>query len=196
MTDIFTQHATEVKEARKLAKKKAKQDVLRKTALAKEKEVDEQTLMKMKAVDNKFAELKELLVVEQKDTTVVLIGDQGSGKTTLLNHFAPPKSKTKQGKSCKYPDPTVALSYTYARHSPVGGEAENVAHLYEVGGGRKLSKLLSVPLTAETLNSIVVVVTVDLSTPGHALSSLLWWLAKVRSATALRKLLPCAEIET
>ena len=183
MTDIFTTHAAEVKEARKLAKKKAKQDVLKQTALAKDKEVDEQTLLKMKAVDEKYAKLKDLLVVEQKHTTVVVVGDQGTGKTTLLNHFAPPKSKSKEGKSSKFPDPTVALSYTYARHSPVGGEAENVAHLYEVGGGRKLSKLLSVPLTAETLNSVVVVVTVDLSTPGNALPSLVWWLTKVRVST-------------
>ena len=69
------------------------------------------------------------------------------------------------------PKATVALEYKFARST-----ADNVAHIYELGGGRLMSKLIDFAINEETLKGLVVVIALDLSIPYKVLDSLLYWL--------------------
>ncbi len=39
----------------------------------------------------------------------------------------------------------------------------NLANIYELGGGRLLKELLTIPLTKETINNIIYIIAIDLS---------------------------------
>jgi hypothetical protein len=49
-----------------------------------------------------------------------------------------------------------------------------------VGGGRVLSEMIGVPMNHRSISSTVVVIAIDLSSPGNAIDSLLFWLNAVR----------------
>lgn len=77
------------------------------------------------------------------------------------------------------PKATVALDYTYGRRSG-NGAAKDIAHIWELGGGKKLQSLVSVPITAEHLSSSVIAIVLDLSKPSMVLESLTSWMTLVR----------------
>ena len=45
-----------------------------------------------------------------------------------------------------------------------------------IGGGRILSNLLQAPINEFNIPSIAICITIDLSTPGNSVDSLLYWL--------------------
>ena len=101
--------------------------------------------------------------------TLFVVGERKAGKSSILQNFL------HQG-SDEVPKATVALEYKYAR-----SVSDNVAHIYELGGGRLLSNLISFPINTETISNLVVVIALDLSIPYKVLDSLLYWLNVVNS---------------
>lgn len=68
--------------------------------------------------------------------------------------------------------------------SQARGTVKDVVHVWELGGGLKLKDMLMVPVTAGNVSNVSVVITLDLSEPSSALSSLTKWLELVRSQYA------------
>ena len=60
------------------------------------------------------------------------------------------------------PKPTVALEYMFARRSS-GSGLQDIAHVWELGGGATLADLLNVPITPQRLPSNAYVIVIDLS---------------------------------
>jgi hypothetical protein len=58
---------------------------------------------------------------------------------------------------------------------------------YEIGGGRQLADMLGVPLNPRSMGSSMIVITIDLSKPGNAIDSLLFWLNVVREQIEICK---------
>ena len=52
--------------------------------------------------------------------------------------------------------------------------------MFIIGGGRILSNLLAAPLTAFSISTTAVCIVIDLSAPGGAIDSLLYWIAVIR----------------
>jgi len=82
-------------------------------------------------------------------------GGSSSGKTTSILNFLSRDEK---------PRPTVALEYTFARKS---GNLQNkiTSHIWELGGGSHLNKLLQIPINPQTIQHLTIVIVVDLSKP-------------------------------
>jgi hypothetical protein len=53
-------------------------------------------------------------------------------------------------------------------------------NVYELGGGRVLSNLLSTVFVGNNIDNVVVVICIDLSKPGNSIEHLLFWLKAVR----------------
>ncbi|XP_039273816.2 cytoplasmic dynein 2 light intermediate chain 1-like [Styela clava] len=96
------------------------------------------------------------------DKYVLVIGGKSSGKTTALLRFLNREEPTK---------PSVALEYTYARKTQMHGNM--IGHIWELGGGTFLAKLLDIPLNMDTLKQMTVVLVLDLSDPKK-----LWYTAE------------------
>ncbi|KAK3584581.1 hypothetical protein CHS0354_040283 [Potamilus streckersoni] len=93
-----------------------------------------------------------------EDSAVFLIGNKNAGKTSIILRFLdrdePPK-------------PTVALEYTYGRRSKGHNIAKDVGHIWELGGGTWLAKLMDVPLNPDTVLHTALIIVVDLSKPNE-----------------------------
>lgn len=110
---------------------------------------------------------------EGRETFVLVVGPKQSGKSTVVNLFLNPNKKDK-------PKPTVAMEYTFGRRSAGSGGVRDIAHIWELGGGRKLSELIRVPIDVERVTNLMVIVVVDLSSPAKAFSTAQWWIDLVR----------------
>ena len=73
---------------------------------------------------------------------------------------------------------TIALDYKFGKLM-LEDKTQKVS-AYEIGGGRSLADMLGVPLNPKSLSSSLIVITIDLSKPGNAIDSLLFWLNVVR----------------
>ena len=51
--------------------------------------------------------------------------------------------------------PTTGMEYTYGRRSKGSNMAKDVTHLWELGGGTSLAKLIEIPITTECLRLTV-----------------------------------------
>ncbi|XP_064600600.1 cytoplasmic dynein 2 light intermediate chain 1-like isoform X2 [Liolophura sinensis] len=65
------------------------------------------------------------------------------------------------------PKPTVALEYTFGRRSKGHNIAKDVGHIWELGGGTWLTKLMDIPLNADNLLHTTLVIMLDLSKPNE-----------------------------
>lgn len=107
------------------------------------------------------------------EKTVLLVGERKAGKTTLLQNFL---MQTRDDA----PKATVALEYSFAR-APLGITSKrDIGHLYELGGGRMLANLISVPITRENIGNLLIVIALDLSHPYRVLDSLLYWFTVIK----------------
>ncbi len=103
----------------------------------------------------------------------MFLGEKSCGKSTLINLF---KGSQKE----EAPKATYAMEYSFVKRTT--NNRKEVIHFYELGGGKELSNLASVPLTQEALKSIVYIVLVDLSDPSNLMDSLEYWLRTVRQS--------------
>lgn len=53
-------------------------------------------------------------------------------------------------------------------------------NVYELGGGRVLSNLLSTVFLGNSIDSITIVLALDLSKPGNSIENLLFWLHTIK----------------
>ncbi|KAJ8418450.1 hypothetical protein AAFF_G00141590 [Aldrovandia affinis] len=90
------------------------------------------------------------------ERTVFFIGSKAGGKTTILlrclDRDEPPK-------------PTLALEYTFGRRARGHNTPKDIAHFWELGGGTSLSDLIQIPITAQNVRALSVVLLTDLSKP-------------------------------
>lgn len=92
------------------------------------------------------------------ENSIFLIGGKNSGKTSIIMRFLDRSEP---------PKPTVALEYTYARRAKGHNMAKDIGHIWELGGGTWLTKLLDVPINKENLLQTALMLVVDLSNPGE-----------------------------
>ncbi|KAL5486978.1 hypothetical protein EMCRGX_G019526 [Ephydatia muelleri] len=90
------------------------------------------------------------------DTTLFFVGSQNAGKTTLILQFLEREEPSK---------PTTGLDYTYGRKSKGAKMEKDVTHMWELGGGTSLSKLIEIPITAASIDNLSVILVLDLSKP-------------------------------
>ena len=126
-----------------------------------------------------------------REATIVYVGPRSSGKTTLINAYM------YKDRVDDVPKPTTCLDYKYTRStvkdsaalaasSGAGGSAANeeksVSHFWELGGGRSLVDLLSIPITPQSIQDCLVVLTVDLSSPRitRLVDDISFWIGLVR----------------
>ncbi|XP_073691186.1 cytoplasmic dynein 2 light intermediate chain 1 [Garra rufa] len=88
--------------------------------------------------------------------TVFFMGSKAGGKTTILLRFLDRDEAAK---------PTLALEYTFGRRARGHNTPKDIAHLWELGGGISLSDLVQIPITADNISSLSVVLVLDLSKP-------------------------------
>ncbi|XP_059160570.1 cytoplasmic dynein 2 light intermediate chain 1-like [Physella acuta] len=95
---------------------------------------------------------------ESEESTVILVGSKNSGKTSILLRYAdrdePPK-------------PTVALEYTHAKKPKGVTIAKDVGHIWELGGGTWLTKLIDIPINPNILLNTTLILVLDLSAPAE-----------------------------
>ncbi|CAG9311552.1 unnamed protein product [Blepharisma stoltei] len=109
------------------------------------------------------------------ERTIFVLGERKAGKSSLINNLISQSANNEE------PRPTVALEYYYAR-APLGiNSTRDLGYIYELGGGRLLANLVSVPMTAETLSELMIVIAIDLSHPYKVIDSLLYWLQIIRN---------------
>jgi len=107
------------------------------------------------------------------ETFTLFVGQKQAGKSSLITAFHNPSKD-------EAPKPTVALEYLFARRSSAPNQPKDVAHIWELGGGARLSALVSVPWTPRTIGRAVAVVVVDLTQPHNLVAALGLWLDILR----------------
>ncbi|CAH8837589.1 unnamed protein product [Trichobilharzia szidati] len=90
------------------------------------------------------------------ETTIIFAGNRQSGKSTIINRFLE-KDET--------PKPTLALDYTFGRKGAGNYMTRAVSHIWELGGGSKLSDLIDVLITPNNILNLHLILVVDLSKP-------------------------------
>lgn len=95
---------------------------------------------------------------KSEDAALFFIGSKNSGKTSIILRFLDRDEA---------PKPTVALEYTFGRRAKGHNIAKDVGHIWELGGGTWLSKLMEVPLNPDTLQHTTLAIVVDLSKPSE-----------------------------
>lgn len=93
-----------------------------------------------------------------EDNTVFVVGGKNSGKTSIILRFLDRNEA---------PKPTVALEYTYGRRAKGHNMAKDIGHIWELGGGTWLSKLLDIPLNRDTILNTTLFIVLDLSNPAE-----------------------------
>lgn len=89
-----------------------------------------------------------------EDSAIFLVGSKNSGKTSIILRFLDRDEA---------PKPTVALEYTFGRRAR--GQNVDVGHIWELGGATALSKLMDIPINAESILHMTMIIVVDLSQP-------------------------------
>ncbi|KAL8611152.1 hypothetical protein ACOMHN_064442 [Nucella lapillus] len=89
-----------------------------------------------------------------EDSAVFLLGSKNAGKTSIILRFLDRDEA---------PKATVALEYTFGRRAK--GHNVDVGHIWELGGGTWLSKLMDIPLNPDSIRHTALFVVLDLSQP-------------------------------
>lgn len=108
----------------------------------------------------------------KKENTAIFVGDKNAGKTSLIQAFLNQYGK-KEIKS------SAPMEYAFGRKSSLVGSAKELAHLYEIGGGKAFHELMQIPISPERLESTIVVVVLDLSKLNTIMTSLKFWISSI-----------------
>ncbi|XP_067092751.1 cytoplasmic dynein 2 light intermediate chain 1 isoform X1 [Osmerus mordax] len=90
------------------------------------------------------------------ERTVFFMGNKAGGKTSILLRCL---------ERDEAPKPTLALEYTFGRRARGHNTPKDIVHLWELGGGTSLSELVQIPITANNVRALSVVLVLDLSKP-------------------------------
>nr|XP_023660052.1 cytoplasmic dynein 2 light intermediate chain 1 [Paramormyrops kingsleyae] len=90
------------------------------------------------------------------ERTVFFLGNKTGGKTTVMLRCLDRDEAAK---------PTLALEYTFGRRARGHNTPKDIAHFWELGGGTSLSDLIQIPITAQNVRTLSVVLVLDLSKP-------------------------------
>ncbi|CAH1792548.1 unnamed protein product [Owenia fusiformis] len=104
------------------------------------------------------ANAKEASSGSNEEASILFVGSKNSGKTSIILRFLDRDEA---------PKPTTALEYTFGRRAKGHNIAKDVGHIWELGGGTWLSKLLDVPINEENIKNISLAIVVDLSLPNE-----------------------------
>lgn len=101
----------------------------------------------------------------------MFVGEKSSGKSSLIAKLL--------GESVKEEMPqTTALEFKSG--SKQKDDKSVKVNVYELGGGRVLSNLLSTVFVGNSIDSITIVLALDLSKPGNSIENLLFWLQTIK----------------
>ena len=103
--------------------------------------------------------------------TAVFVGDKGAGKSTLVQAFLNQSGKKES---------SSPLEYYFGRKPSVVDSSKDLAHIYEVGGGKSFSNLIHIPIGLEQYQNTVLVIVLDLSQLSTLLDTLSFWLEAIR----------------
>lgn len=78
---------------------------------------------------------------------------------------------------------TNAITKTYT--SGLSSTSQDVAHIWELGGGSHVSDLVRVPITPDRFHDALYVIVVDLSRPSSVIPHLLQWTDQIKVFVAL-----------
>lgn len=92
----------------------------------------------------------------QKESHLFVCGSKDAGKTSLIQRLL---------ERDEAPKPTVALDFIFGRKSKGNNLIKDVTHLWELGGGTSMAKLINTTITTENIKRLSVVVALDLSQP-------------------------------
>ncbi|XP_041352795.1 cytoplasmic dynein 2 light intermediate chain 1-like isoform X2 [Gigantopelta aegis] len=93
-----------------------------------------------------------------EDSAVFIVGSKNSGKTSMILRFLDRDEA---------PKPTVALEYTFGRRAKGHNIAKDVGHIWELGGGTWLAKLMDIPINPDTIMHTTLIIVLDLSLPNE-----------------------------
>lgn len=80
---------------------------------------------------------------EVNESSAIFVGNKNAGKTTIMLRFQEREEP---------PKPTVALEYTFGRRQARGPNmGKKVVHIWELGGGTSLTKLLDSPINEKSI---------------------------------------------
>jgi len=103
------------------------------------------------------------------ETTILIVGSKSSGKSQIILHFL-------ERSASESPKPTMALEYNYGRRGRTNDMGKDIVHLWELGGGTSLVKLIEAAATVNTVKTLSYLIVLDLSKPDdlwHTLTALL-----------------------
>lgn len=80
-------------------------------------------------------------------------------------------------------DSTNALDFKYGKKTK--DDKQTKFNIYELGGGRTLSNMLSAILNERSIQNSTVCIVVDLSKPANSVDSVLFWLNAVRESSQI-----------
>jgi len=101
----------------------------------------------------------------------VFVGEKSSGKSSLISKLL--------GESVKEEMPTTT-ALEFKSGSKQKDDKSVKVNVYELGGGRVLSNLLSTVFLGNSIDSITIVLALDLSKPGNSIENLLFWLHTIK----------------
>ncbi|KAK2158860.1 hypothetical protein LSH36_162g01004 [Paralvinella palmiformis] len=129
----------------------------------------EKSLWDLALLQANSAEEEEL---KGEESTVVFFGSKNAGKTSIILRFLD-REET--------PKPTTGLEYTFGRRAKGANLAKDVGHIWELGGGTWLSRLIDVPLNPNTIKHTAMILVLDLSKPSELWFTLEKFLTIIRS---------------
>ncbi len=100
------------------------------------------------------------------------MGEKGSGKTTLISLFL---NQLGMGEMKE----TAAVEYLYAKKSTGIGK-KGTGHIYEIGGGRNLSNICTIPLENDNIVDSFCVIMFDLSQCSTLFETIQYWIKHLR----------------
>uniref|UniRef100_A0A0R3X1X5 Cytoplasmic dynein 2 light intermediate chain 1 n=1 Tax=Hydatigena taeniaeformis TaxID=6205 RepID=A0A0R3X1X5_HYDTA len=103
---------------------------------------------------------------------LVFAGCESSGKSTLINNLL---------EKNEVPRKTLALEFSFCRRSRGSCLPKIVVHLWELGGGMKLSDLLDVIITKDSVKKLCIVIVLDLSKPTQLWAHLIHFISSLES---------------
>lgn len=126
-----------------------------------------------KDVNSSNKDQQDSLLSSSDESSIFILGSKNSGKTSMILRFLDRDEA---------PKPTTALDYTFGRRAKTGHNiGKDVGHIWELGGGTFLSKLIEIPLTSATIRSMAIIIVLDLSLPNELWHTVETLLSQVKS---------------